>query len=131
MKFAAVGQGNLTVTPIQIARAFGALLNDGILPALRLVDAIEDPEGGWDRVPSQDTPYAVITPEVAQLVLSTSRNFGEDIRGFSFQAIVGPERARLHWFLGMDRDDIAIVVVLEGESLEIAEAMGISILNNR
>jgi cell division protein FtsW (lipid II flippase) len=131
MKFATVGQANLTVTPIQIARAFGALANDGILPALRMVDAIENPEGGWDRLPSQDTSYPVITPQVAQQVLASSRNFGEDIRGFSFEAIVGPERARLHWFLGMDRNNLAIVVVLEGESLETAEAMGKSILSNR
>jgi cell division protein FtsW (lipid II flippase) len=127
----AIGQGTLTITPIQIARAFGALLNDGVLPAFRLVDAIEDPEGEWERLPPQDPLQTAINPQIAQEVMATSRKFEEDIQGFSFQAIVGPERERLHWFLGIDTDGRAIVVVLEGETMEKVEEIGVSILIDR
>jgi cell division protein FtsW (lipid II flippase) len=130
MKFAALGQASLTVMPIQIARAFGALVNDGVLPSLRLVDAIESPDGGWDRIPSLDSPQTIITTETGEAVLASSRSSGEDIHGFSFQAIVGPEQERLHWFLGVDSNGRAIVVVLEGESLKITEEIGTSILSD-
>ncbi len=37
---------SINVTPVQMARAYCALANDGKLPKLRLVDRIEDPETG-------------------------------------------------------------------------------------
>jgi len=131
LKLASVGQGALTVTPIQVARAFGALVNNGILPAFRLVDAIENPNGGWDRLSPQDTPLAVIDAQVAQAVMNSTRKFSNEIQGFSFQAITGEEENHLYWFLGTNSDDLAIVVILEGESLVDVEEIGISILNSR
>ncbi len=131
LKLASIGQATLTVTPIQIARAFGALVNDGNLPALRLVDAVENPDGGWNHLPSLDSFQSIVIPQAAQAIMATSRTFEEDIRGFSFQAIVGPERERIHWFLGINSNDLAIVVVLEGESVESVVEIGISILANQ
>ncbi|OGO19194.1 MAG: hypothetical protein A2Z14_10385 [Chloroflexi bacterium RBG_16_48_8] len=131
LKLASIGQGTLTVTPIQVARAFGALVNDGILPAFRLVDAIENPDGGWDRHPPQDTPLSIINAQVAQAVMDSTRKFNDNIRGFSFQAIIGKEGDHLYWFLGTNSEDRAIVVILEGESLVDVEEIGVSILSKR
>jgi cell division protein FtsW (lipid II flippase) len=130
-KLAAIGQGTLTLSLMQIARAFGALVNEGNLPTFRLVDAVENPAQGWVRLPPQDLPQSIITPLAAQAVMASSRSFEEDIRGFSFQAIVGPEHERLQWFLGVDSNDRAIIVVLEGESLQSVEQIGISILGSQ
>ena len=128
LRLASIGQSTLTVTPIQVARAFGALINDGVMPAFRLVDAIENPDDGWEHLAPQDSPRPTVSPQVAEMILATSRTFGGGIQGFSFQAIVGQEQERLHWFLGVDQRDRAIVVLLESENLERAEEIGISIL---
>jgi len=130
IKLTAVGQGKLTITPIQMARAFGALVGEGVLPPLHLVDAIQSPDGSWERQLPEDTPTTVVDPQVAQKVLSTAPKYGDGISGFSFQAIVGAESDRLNWFLGNDLNGYAIVVLLENESLDIVQQIGVAILRN-
>lgn len=42
----AIGQGYVTVTPLQLATAYAAMVNGGKICTPHLVDRIEDPEGG-------------------------------------------------------------------------------------
>jgi cell division protein FtsW (lipid II flippase) len=128
IKLNTLGQSELTLTPLQFARAFGALVGEGILPPLRLVDAIRNPEGHWERLPPSDSPGVAVSPRVAQDVLSTAIQHGDGIRGFSFQAIVGTENDRLNWFLGSDLNGHAIVVILEKDTQEAAQNIGIALL---
>ena len=69
-----------------------------------------------------------VTSQVAQKILSTAPKYGDGISGFSFQAIVGAESDRLNWFLGSDLNGYAIVVILENETLDIAQQIGVAIL---
>jgi penicillin-binding protein 2 len=41
----AFGQGGLLATPLQIARAYAAIANDGVMPALKLVTTARNPAG--------------------------------------------------------------------------------------
>lgn len=63
---ASIAQGyELEVTPLQLAAAYSALANGGLLPALTLIREIRDPEG---RIVFRHTPRPlrrVIRPEVA------------------------------------------------------------------
>ena len=66
---ASIAQGyELEVTPLQLAAAYAALANDGLLPALTLIHEIRDPEG---NVVYRNTPRPVrrvVTSEVAAQV---------------------------------------------------------------
>ncbi|MEG2075896.1 MAG: penicillin-binding transpeptidase domain-containing protein, partial [Victivallaceae bacterium] len=55
-----VGIGySVNVTPVQMVRAYCALANNGLLPKLRIVDHLEDPESG-DIIPNPyEAPYQV------------------------------------------------------------------------
>jgi hypothetical protein len=126
----AVGQGDLTITPVQIARAYGALVGDGKLTPLHLIDAVENPDGSWNRLLPVNTPTAAVDQEVAKQIASTAISFGDGIRGFSFEAIAGERSERLHWFLGKDLTGYAIVVILENETVDLAQKIGTTILKN-
>lgn len=63
---ASFGQGGLMVTPLQMARAYSAIVNDGMLPEVRLVDAIKDPAGKViDRMPAGESKR-VFSAETAE-----------------------------------------------------------------
>jgi cell division protein FtsI (penicillin-binding protein 3) len=61
------GQG-ISVTPVQLAGAFGALANDGVWQAPRLVGARRAPGGAFETAPLRPGRRAV-EPEVARAVL--------------------------------------------------------------
>jgi penicillin-binding protein 2 len=64
----AIGQGDLTATPLQVARAFAAIANGGLLPAVRLVTAVRSPEGEViERIPRVQ-PARIMAPETARLL---------------------------------------------------------------
>lgn len=124
----AIGQGQLMVTPLQIARAMAALTEGGIVPALRLMDAVQMPDGRWEKQPALDAPRKAIQPMTAQSILSAARKYGEHIQGFSYEAISGPSGERLAWFMGCSDIGRIAVVVLEGATFQTAEQIGISLL---
>ncbi len=129
LRLAAVGQGELAVTPMQIAAALAAFWNSGDLPALRLVDAVRDPGGAWQQFDALTGPTTAISPETARALLAALESEG-DLLGMTAAAIAGPEGQRLAWFLGGTRSadsPLVIVIVLEDgepqEARSIAQAM--------
>jgi cell division protein FtsW (lipid II flippase) len=117
VRLAAVGQGELTLTPLQVARAFAGLLADGVLPALQIVDAVEDPQGYWRSLVPLGAPKKVISSEVSQSLRAAIRwPTGMGI-GYSAKALSGGEAGSIAWFLGSTYEEnvrIVVVVVLEG-----------------
>ncbi len=61
---AAFGQG-IMVTPLQIARAYAAVANGGVLPPVRLVTAIKNPAGKVMARPPAGESVRVISAETA------------------------------------------------------------------
>ncbi|HWI60724.1 MAG TPA: penicillin-binding protein 2 [Symbiobacteriaceae bacterium] len=61
----AIGQGDLRVTPLQIARAYSAIANGGVLPAARLIQAVKSPAGEVVERPQAGRPERVISKEAA------------------------------------------------------------------
>ncbi len=75
----ALGQGSLAVTPLQVARAYSAIANGGVLPPVRLVTAVKSPAG------------AVVTkPAAGQGVRILSRATVRDLQQ-ALQAVTYPE----------------------------------------
>ena len=65
----AVGQGDLLVTPLQMARFYALLANGGKLVSPHLLDDVESPNGSRVPVPAQPAPKLVdIDPAALQVV---------------------------------------------------------------
>jgi len=105
----AIGQGTLTVSPLQMALVAGTLANKGTMPAPRL--ALRAQEHA-----SIGEPHPVITPEEARALLATWQRFGDRCAGHWGVAVAGEEQPPHAWFLGVapaEAPRYAIAVLLE------------------
>lgn len=130
---AAVGQEALTVTPLQMALAVGALAGDGRLPHPRLVDALAESTGEWQTQPSGDNGNSqiVVSPPAAEAIRQ-SWLVNDGIATFTVNALSGPNDTRNTWFLAMTTTSsprYVMAMILEGESNPAtAEAIGKEIM---
>ena len=109
-----IGQGELTLTPLQMARIAATLANDGRMTAPRLVLRTQQAGGYWlDQVPIGEG-RDILSPERAKELLSSWHLYGEHIRGYLGIAVAGESQPPHAWFLGVVSvgDDHRVVVVL-------------------
>ena len=122
---AGVGQGNLTVTPLQVSLAWAVLATDGRLPTPQLVTAVagastendvlrlNDDQGNQNS--AQEAPPMVISAPVAQ-TLRQALPRHENIAEYSVRVLSGPEESMNGWYLGMtpvSSPRYVVVVVVE------------------
>ncbi len=128
----AVGQGGLTVTPLQMARAFGALMAVGTRPVLRLVDAVATPGGEWQGLPALESPpQRVLNAEAAQTALEALRDPATGRVEVIATAQGGEAPAGLAWHLIGDNGPtrtLAVVVLLEARPASEAQRIGRTVL---
>lgn len=124
----AYGQGELLVTPLQIALVTAAVVNDGVVPEPRLLDAIRSPEGDtvqqyrprpWKQALSQGV--AEQTKET--MIISARDGFaqagappGIAIGGKTGTAQLAPGLNPHAWFMAFapaENPEIVIAVVVE------------------
>ena len=86
----AIGQGSLTVTPLQMALVAATIANQGAMPDPQLVLAVQDRRYRWQELKTQDA-YPVLPGDVAGTVLSAWRLWELDAERSSDPALVG------HW----------------------------------
>lgn len=124
-----VGQGDLTVTPLQMARAYASLFNKGSLPALALVQAERRPGGEWTAVKRASGRQAAVGAASAERTL-TALAAGHRVE-YVAEAIAGGAGERLGWYVGFvpgAPPKRLVVVVLEGERGTAAQAVGRRVL---
>ena len=133
----AIGQGNFTATPLQVAVSYSILVNGGTVMEPRIVDRIVDPEG---EVVEDITPPVVGTVEISEatrrdLLADLNRvvtsgtaaaafdEFGpglESVGGKTGTAQTTATRDNHAWFVGVapldDPQFVVAVVVEEGGS---------------
>ena len=124
-----IGQGNMTVTPMQLARYVAAIANDGWLHSPHLVDRIIHPETGdvatIEREPSRRVPidvrhFATVREGMRRVVSETSGR-GAITSDFSAGGKTGtaqaPGDAQDHslfiMFAPAEQPEIAIAVLVE------------------
>jgi cell division protein FtsI/penicillin-binding protein 2 len=126
-QMAAIGQDNLSVSPLQVGLALATLANEGELPNPHLVMAVEDPGGQWVQMDPKPSTAQIIDTETAQELIETfTRQNG--IAEYSNLVLSGPEGTNNAWYLGLapgDSPDYGIVVVIEdAEDVTKAEQIG-------
>lgn len=125
----AIGQGQLTVTPLHMALVAAAFANHGQMPAPRLVSAIRPPGQGWAPMATLATPRGTISGDSADAVKSLMRDSvisgaalaasqpQREIYGHTGLALAGPGPAFNTWFVGFtytdSRTPLVIAVLLE------------------
>ena len=134
---ALVGQGDLTVTPLQMVQIVAAIANRGNAVPLHLVDAARPPDTeAWQPVPVPAREPALMRPDVAAALrlamlqaaaqspdVSRARHGDLVLYGHTALSFAGPPMTPYAWFVGFvdqtvgsDVAAIAVVVVIEDEA---------------
>lgn len=128
----AIGQGNLTVSALQMALVAAAFADHGQMPAPRLVQAIRPPGDGWNPTPLLGNPRGTISresaDEIAKVLADAVRQGAAQsahvadytVHGQVGLALSGPKASLNSWFIGFvyrgNGEAIAVAVLLEGSS---------------
>jgi cell division protein FtsI/penicillin-binding protein 2 len=124
---AGVGQGDLLVSPLQLARAFGSLAGAGVRPGLSLAEAAGVEGLPWERLPPLEQSAQVMSPSVAQRSLEALGISAQGVVSYQALAYTGAQGEAVSWFLGarvVGGPRRVIVVVLEDGDLLRAAAIG-------
>jgi cell division protein FtsW (lipid II flippase) len=121
---AGIGQGQLVITPIQMARAFAAVASEGNMPPLKVISSTRDPDGMWVSHEPLGSFETVISSTVAKRVMNTAQPYQNGVRGYSINAITGPNGQTSAWFMGADVEGRILVIFLENGTTSQAEGMG-------
>jgi cell division protein FtsW (lipid II flippase) len=126
-------QNNLMVTPLQIALAASAITNGGTLSSARIVNAYLSPEETWMTIPKLGESTQVLSSETAELTSQIIKvpdlPYWQSM-GTQFSAEGDPST----WFIAGTTSDwpgqpITIVVLLETDTIDLAQNFGQSLLN--
>ncbi len=127
----AVGQGELTVSPLRMALVAATLGNLGVMPRPYLLDAVQNVDGEWQPYPREGAPSgeAIISPQTAQALTAALRTEG-NTTGHGGTAFSGDKQ--LSWFIGLapaDQPKYAIAVLIETpQNATEAEQIGREVL---
>ena len=133
----AFGQGELAVTPLQMALVAAAMANDGAIPKPHLLVRVQDREGNVLREAETGIWQIAVIPRVARhvremMVVSVEEGWargakipGVQVAGKTGTAEVGGETEPHAWFIGFapaDEPRYAIAVLVEngGEGSRVA-----------
>jgi hypothetical protein len=123
----AIGQENLTVTPLQMALAAAALTNDGIRPIPNLASTVQTPHQGWVVLSSSETVSTLLANKTTGTMNLLSMQNGH------FWQVTGAAQANndtaLAWYLAGTLPEwqgtpLALALVLEGETPQSALEIG-------
>jgi peptidoglycan glycosyltransferase len=124
--FEAIGQAELTTTPLQLARAYAVLGGAGVRPSVSIVDAFRPVEGEWMPLSPIGTEKVVLSPIDAQLALDAFSNYGDDIVGYEVEALSGEDP--VSWFIGIGPAGRLAVVLIETSEPIVARELGLHLL---
>jgi peptidoglycan glycosyltransferase len=112
----AIGQGSLTVSPLQMALVAATVANDGMRPIPWLVMQVEEPTGEWRLFDRPGPVQQIIPSDLALELLGSWPVYGPKVVGHLGTAVAGEERQPHAWFLGVSPADsprYAVAVLLE------------------
>ncbi|MFV1858203.1 MAG: FtsW/RodA/SpoVE family cell cycle protein [Anaerolineales bacterium] len=122
----AIGQGELTVTPLQMARAYAVLTGAGVRPSLTIVDAYRPKEGEWQLLSPLGGEQVVLSPTEAQVTLDALSTYSSEFIGYEVEALSGEEPVA--WFIGIGPAGRLVVVLIEDAEPAQARELGLGLL---
>jgi cell division protein FtsW (lipid II flippase) len=125
VRLAAIGQGDLTVSPLQLARAYAVLAGAGVRPGLSLVTAV-GMDGEWSIRSPQEADLPVVSPSAAQLTIDALHPYGAGRFGYEATALSG--EVTVSWFIGFGTAGELVVVLLEDGDTVTARQIGLQLL---
>jgi cell division protein FtsW (lipid II flippase) len=122
------GDDHFLVSPLQMVMAISAITNQGLVPGPRIVNAVQDPSGGWNTLPKLQGNTNVIPVNIANQVNSLLR-----VDNSPYWQVISADTTEndrpITWFIAGTTMDwqgqpISAVVVLENNAPQIAEDIG-------
>jgi hypothetical protein len=115
-------------SPLQVALLAATLSNGGVQPAPSLVQAAENPQGGWTILPPLQEPQKIFTGQEAEALSAALPSPGLDLWGTSGVDRQRPEQP-VTWYAGGTLPDfagrrLALAVLLEADDPHLAETIG-------
>lgn len=96
----AIGQGALTVSPLQMARLAAVLANQGTMPTPRLTLRVGSEEDGWKETSPVRQHRAVLGEGDVRELLAAWQRFGDGVVGHWGIAVAGEAEPHA-WFMGI------------------------------
>lgn len=128
---AMIGQGQLAVSPLQIAMVAAALANNGVLSQPDLVAAVQNTNGRWIDQDQLVGDRRIFDDIAANKILESLPNV-DGIFEYSSLVPSGSDKAYNAWYIGLapsNNPDFGVVVILENkEELSSVEDIGRSLL---
>jgi peptidoglycan glycosyltransferase len=129
---AGIGQENLSVTPLQIGLALGALANEGVLVQSQIGSAIADDEGSWQPWEIEGEANRAVGASAARAARLAIPEI-DGIREFSPLVLSGPEGSTNTWYTGIwsgeDAVYVAVVILENSDDQAAAEDVGRAMLD--
>jgi cell division protein FtsW (lipid II flippase) len=115
---------DLRASPLQVALATAALSNQGVMPAPRIVTAVNTFEQGWVVLPALDQPRELLPPEVADAAALSFVQEGKAYWSSTGQGIIN--KTTVTWLIAGTPPEwqgapLAMVVALEEDNPELVE----------
>jgi cell division protein FtsW (lipid II flippase) len=129
---ASVGQGELQVSPLQMALASAAISNSGERPQAKLVTAVKSSDDGWQVVTTPVSSIRVISAASAQAVADQLTLTGMQAWG-SVGTSQSGENSTVTWFIGGSLSQwtgtpFSVAVLIEEDNPKAAYAAGVEII---
>jgi len=129
---AAIGQENLTVSPLQMALAAAALSGNGMRPAPRVTIAVHLPDQGWEPLAPLGTPTPLFSRQVVEQASALLAVEGLPLWESVAFAQNTPTQT-ITWYLGgtlstWEGAPVVIVLVLEEADAAFAREVGQTVL---
>ena len=128
----AVGQGGLTVSPLQMALVAAAYADHGRMPPVQLIEARRAPDGPWQEVEASGNPRGTLSRASAEAMVELMGRAADEgvasaaavgqsrVYGHAGLALSGPEATTNAWFIGFmragDGRAVAAAVLLENSA---------------
>jgi cell division protein FtsW (lipid II flippase) len=131
----ALGQENLTISPMQMALAAASLSNQGVMPSPRLVLGVKTNPGGWSMLPAENTPLQqVFTSQSTAQTIQTLAQANQKIWRSLGLAQSGKDKVAT-WYIGgtlpgWQGAPLAVVVLLEENNPVLADQIGQGLFNS-
>jgi peptidoglycan glycosyltransferase len=127
----ALGQAELTVSPLQVALAYGALASGQLAPP-RLVEAVQATGGGWEAVALEDAATVPVLRPATTALMRAALPESDEIRGLSVPVLSAPGGQVNQWYVGLapggDPRYVVVVVLEQPAEPALAETIGRAVL---